>query len=190
MVIDITPWGEGRRGTAPGGACYLLASRRPDPAYRLFLTMIRSGHSGLVISRTHPDRLRRTWALEGVRVSWLSHTPGEDNQNPMALGGLTKLVTKFMEEQPEGVVLLDGLEYLVTNNGFQQVLLFLEGINEFVMARNNILLVPVSPAALEVREMALLERSLQPLQEAEGPERETLAGRVTVEDVINLLEKY
>jgi two-component system cell cycle response regulator len=108
----------------------------------------------------------------------------------MALGGLTKLVTKFMEEQPEGVVLLDGLEYLVTNNGFQQVLLFLEGINEFVMARNNILLVPVSPAALEVREMALLERSLQPLQEAEAPERETLAGRVTVEDVINLLEKY
>src|SRR6267143_1339196 len=58
---------------------------------------------------------------------------------------------KILEDNNgEGVVLLDGLEYLIINNGFLQTLMFVEHVNEFVMQRRAILLLPVSPDTREV----------------------------------------
>ncbi len=93
---------------------------------------------------------------------WLSHTPGEDYHNPTAIGTLAKTVSRFIEESGgEAVILLDGLEYLIVNNGFLQTLMFVEHVNEFVMQRKAVVIVPVSPDALEEKELALLERNLE-----------------------------
>ncbi len=155
------------------GVCYLVKEKKPELSYRLFDT------------RQYPERVRRERGLPEVRIIWLSHTPGEDFHNPTAIGTLAKVIQKFIEDNNgEGVVLLDGLEYLIINNGFLQTLMFVEHVNEFVMQRRAILLLPVSPDTLEEKELALLERNLKVL---ESP---ALRTDLEAREVSRLLDSY
>lgn len=148
------------------GACYLVEERKPDLAYRLFDALRkRKPVPGLVVTRQYPDRVKRERDLKDARIVWLSHTPGTDYQNPTALGALAKSIAKFVEDAGgEGVVLLDGLEYLVVNNGFLQTLMFIEHVNEFVMQKRGYVLLPVNPDALDEKELALLSRNLETVE--------------------------
>ena len=147
------------------GACYLVKEKKPDLSYRLFDLFLHQRVPALCITRQYPERVRRERGLSDVRVIWLSHTPGEDFQNPAAIGTLAKGIEKFVEDNGgDGVVLLEGLEYLIINNGFLQTLMFVEHVNEFIMQRRAILLLPVSPDTLEEKELALLERNIEVLE--------------------------
>ena len=147
------------------GACYLIKEKKPDLSYRLFSMLTRDGTPGIVITRQYPERVRRERGVTDRRIVWLSHTPGEDYHNPTAIGSLAKLISGFVEEgQGVAIVLLDGIEYLSINNGFLQTLMFVEHVNEFVMQRKAIVILPVSPDALEEKELALLERNIEVLE--------------------------
>src|SRR6059036_3585389 len=144
------------------GVCYLVKEKKPELSFRLFEMLLAQKIPGLCITRQYPDRVRRERGLTEVRIIWLSHTPGEDYHNPTAIGTLAKVIQKFIEDNNgEGVVLLDGLEYLIINNGFLQTLMFVEHVNEFVMQGRSMLILPVSPDALEEKELALLERNVE-----------------------------
>lgn len=156
--------GNGTAGASPltPGACYLVKEKKPDLTYRLFRMLTHGGTPGLVITRQYPDRVRRERSMPEGRIIWLSHTPGEDYHNPTAVGSLAKLITGFVEENGgAAVVLLDGIEYLSINNGFLQTLMFIEHVNEYIMQRKAIVLLPVSPDTLEEKELALLERNVE-----------------------------
>ena len=147
------------------GACYLIEEKKPEVGYRLIKDLLAEGLPGLVITRQYPERVRRERALAEVKVLWLSHTPGEDYHNPTAIGTLAKTISRFIEDHGgEAVVLLDGLEFLIVNNGFLQTLMFVEHVNEFVMQRKGVVLIPVAPEALEEKELALLERNLEVIE--------------------------
>ena len=147
------------------GACYLVKEKKPELSFRLFEMLLGQKTPGLCITRQYPDRVRRERGLTETRIMWLSHTPGEDFHNPTAIGTLAKVIQKFIEDNNgEGVVLLDGLEYLIINNGFLQTLMFVEHVNEFVMQRRAVILLPVSPDTLEEKELALVERNMKVLE--------------------------
>ena len=167
------------------GVCYLIKEKKPEVSYRLFEILLDQRMPGLVITRQYPERVRRERGLVDVRVLWLSHTPGEDFHNPTAIGTLAKLIEKFIEDSGgEGAILLDGLEFLIINNGFLQTLMFVEHVNEFVMQGRGIVLIPVSPETLEEKELALLERNLKVL---ESP---TLKTDLETREVSRLLDTY
>src|SRR3989441_4389771 len=147
------------------GVRYLVKEKNPDPSSRLFKMLLPQKPPSLCIPRQYPDRVRRERGLTDVRIIWLSHTPGEDYHNPTAIGTLAKVIQKFIEDNNgEGADLLDALEYLIINNGFLQTLMFVEHVNEFVMQRHAIILLPVSPDTLEEKELALLERNMKVLE--------------------------
>src|SRR2546429_7352505 len=144
---------------------YPEKKNKPELRSRLFETLVAQKIPGLCITRQYPERARRERGLAEVRIIWLSHTPGEDFHNPTAIGTLAKVIQKLSEDNNgEGVVLLDGLEYLIINNGFLQTLMFVEHVNEFVMQRRAIIILPVSPDTLEEKELALLERNMKVLE--------------------------
>ncbi len=162
----------------------MVKERRPRLSYQLFDMFLRDGRKGLIISRRHPSKLRSERELEGVRLVWLSHTPGEDFHNPSALGSLNKLICRFIQDNERAVVLLDGLEYLTLYNDFVQTLLFVEHVNEFVMQNPGVVLVPLNPSALDSKQLALLERNLEVV------DGETVAKRMEREKVLKLIDTY
>jgi len=167
------------------GSCYLVKEKKPELSFRLFELLLGQRTPGLCITRQYPERVRRERGLSDVRVIWLSHTPGEDFHNPTAIGTLAKVIQKFIEDNNgEGAVLLDGLEYLIINNGFLQTLMFVEHVNEFVMQHRAVIILPVSPETLEEKELALLERNVKVL---ESPGLKT---DLEAREVSRLLDNY
>ncbi len=146
------------------GMCYVIRERKPFLSYKLFENSTADGKPGLCVTRQYPEKLRDSFDLGDTRIMWLSHTPGKDHHNPTSIGTLATVISSFIERYEKCVVIIDGLEYLVINNGFQQVLRFVEHINEQVMQSMSTVLVPISPNAFSEKELALLERTVEVIE--------------------------
>lgn len=165
------------------GVCYIVKERKPFLAYKIFETSLAEGLPGLCVTRQFPEKIRETFDLRETRVLWLSHTPGKDHHNPTSVGTLATIISSFVERYDKCAVIIDGLEYLVINNGFQQVLRFVEHINEQVMQSHSFVLIPISPNAFSEKELALLERNL-------GVIEQPTMSIALEKDLMNLIDQY
>lgn len=165
------------------GTVYLLKERKPLVTYKIFEHALAIGLPGLCVTRQYPDRIKESFELPGTRFVWLSHSPGKDNHNPTSIGTLATLISSFIEKSNRSICLIDGLEYLVINNGFQQVLKFTELINEQVMQSSSMVLIPVSKSAFSEKEMALIERNIETIEQPSF-------GIATDKDLTDLIDKY
>lgn len=114
--------------------------------------------TGLVVTREHPDRVREEYGLQVTPILWLTESSGERRIAPTSIAVLTDTVTRFMESNPNSIVLVDGVEYLVTHNDFKRVLGFLDSLNEAAWITKSRLLISLDAKALDARELAVLER--------------------------------
>jgi len=112
-----------------------------------------------VITRRHPDRVRREIGVGEARIVWLSKNTAPDAINPAPLDALNSVIVEFIEAHAgAGVIVLEGTEYLVINNGFDQTRRFIQHTREFVAERKAILLVPLDPDAFSPEERGVIER--------------------------------
>lgn len=166
------------------GTTYLIRERKGKAAFQLFAEEAQDRPS-LCITRKHPEIARSHNGLpKGVQLKWLTPSVGKDRLDPKALNTLTKTVYEFSLEHPQGVILLDGLEYLLLHNDFSKTLLFLEHLNDFVMQSQGHLLIPINPDALDDHNLALMERNTEVL------EGEELVSKAKVERFVQLIDHY
>jgi two-component system cell cycle response regulator len=118
---------------------------------------------GLAISRQHPDLIKQKYGLEETPIYWLATRTGQDVISPTNLGILTHTMIRFIEENASGVILLDGLEYLVSNNDFNKVLRVIDQVNDQISQSTALMIIPVDPRAFDPKELALLERNVEKL---------------------------
>ena len=144
------------------GACYLVEEPKPQLSFRVYRELVRQGTPGMCITRVYPDVAREKFGLEDGRVVWLADAPAEDVLRPTAIVNLSKAIEVFLAEHPDGgVVLLDGLEFLILRNGYDAVLQFVEHLTDLVVRGRGIVLIPLSPATLDRKEVARVERDLE-----------------------------
>jgi len=122
-------------------------------------TKYGSRAQGLVITRQYPPDVRKTHFIQTTPILWLSTVAGKDNLDPAKLALLTDFMTNFMEKSQNGVVLLDGVEYLVTSNDFARVVKAVDKCTEVAMTSRSRLVISVDPRAFSDRELALLEKN-------------------------------
>jgi hypothetical protein len=165
------------------GVCYVIEGETSDVAYRLFREIVPELGAGFCIARLHPEKVRKRLGPTQARLGWLAEAPGDDHFSANATASLAKAIVQFVSEhQSSGVVLVDGLEYVILHNGFQPTLLaFVEPVNEFIMGTQAIVLLALRPQTQDPREVALLERNLQVLR---GPE---VRRQLDMEEVGDLL---
>jgi len=129
--------------------------------------MIKSAptNKGLCILRTHPDAVRKRFKAD-FQMVWLTKTescPVDDSLSrcefvsPTDLPRLNTMIKSFLGENKGGRVLLEGMEYLVTQNEFKNVLKFLQVIRDQVILAKGIMLIPLDTAVLEERDLKALE---------------------------------
>jgi hypothetical protein len=144
-----------------GGNCYLIEEDRHSRSFELFSELISNGAQGVCYTREYPNIIKKKYKLENVPVFWLCYSIGERRINPKSLNQLARDVTKFLHQNDEGVVLLDGIEYLIINNDFNEVLRTLHRMCEAVMQNSSRLIIPLNPETLNKKEVALLERNME-----------------------------
>lgn len=143
------------------GRSYL--SRENDSSFAAFSELVRNGREGLCIARIFPDDVRKTYGLQTTPIRWLSEEKREDAISATDLLGISITLKDFMERAKRPVVMLQGIEYLARVNGFDPVIRLLDGLYETAGRKNAIILIPVSPNALEPREDAILVAETTPI---------------------------
>jgi PAS domain S-box-containing protein len=151
--------GQGRCRVKPGNG-YIV----PDDvglAYELFLEAIMSGTEGLCITRTAPARIRDRYSLQRTPVIWLTDEAVEGEKTVHTLQDLSILISNYVRRATKPVILIDGIEYLISHKNFESVYHLLQAKRTQMEAYQGILIVPFFRDAVETKEAKLLERELR-----------------------------
>jgi len=125
----------------------------------MLLKSIQKGKPGYCVTRIYPDKVREAYGLEEVPILWLSNVGKEDSVRPKDLEKLSLSLEQFITKE-SGVVLLDGIEYLITNNNFITVLRLIQSLRDQIAINRSILLISVNPSTLDEHQLNLLEREV------------------------------
>jgi Protein of unknown function (DUF835) len=135
----------------------------PRAAFESFSELVRSGREGLMITRTYPANVRKEYGIQTTPIRWLAEERGAEGIPPEDLLGLSLTIKDFMEKAKKPVVMLHGVEYLTTINGFTPILRLIQGLIDENASKNGILIVPVTLQSLDEREQALLATETTPM---------------------------
>ncbi len=150
------------------GWSYVIKEERPDKSFGLFLTLLSSGARGLCISRTHPDVLKQKYKFEAETL-WLTKTEtaqasgnvkGTEYVSPNNLAHLASSIRDYLGKGENGAVIIEGLEYLITQNDFKSVLKFVQLVNEQVVLDKGFLLIPADQGTMDPKDFSLIEREM------------------------------
>lgn len=140
------------------GTSLLFEQSRGDGMYAALLSQVSDGIEGLIITRTYPEDLRERYGLKRTPVIWLSSQPGHDRVDPTNLSILEHTVVEFLKMGHDTVVAIDGLEYLISNNGSNRVLRMLYGLRDEVLMNRSRMIVTLDPGIMDTKELAFFER--------------------------------
>ncbi len=84
------------------------------------------------------------------------------------------IVQKFLDVNPDSVILIEGIEYLLSFNTFFEIMRFIYRVNDLVAHDDKcVLLISLNPEALDRKEMFTFVRELHILEE--GSDQKDLA---------------
>ncbi len=138
---------------------YLIPEERSAKTYKLFKEAIDGGMPGYCVTRTFPEKIRERYKLGDTPILWLSNVAKEDAVRPKDLEKLSLSLEEFLSSQG-GIVLLDGIEYLITNNNFITVLRLIQSLRDQVAINRSIMLLSVNPSTMDDYQINLLRREV------------------------------
>jgi archaellum biogenesis ATPase FlaH len=86
--------------------------------------------------------------------------PGETNLRPNQLDVIRKQSEAFLNNSKGGVLVMDGLDYLVTHNDFEGVFNLVQSLKDLASVSESIIILSVGQSTLEETEMKSLEREV------------------------------
>ena len=141
--------------------CYIVKDSDSSAALSVFARIVLTqGMHGLLITRTLPQRIREKYGLLKTPIVWLTtnRVQGETCVSPTAIAELSGLLVGFMDQTKDGIILIEGLEYLVSQNNFRSILNLLQLMNDKIMISDSRLVITLDPATLDEKEVHLVQK--------------------------------
>ena len=142
------------------GEVYIIEEPKPSFFFDIYAETSVQGFKTLLITREYPERVKSIYNGSGSNVIWLTHVVGRECIEPTQTNLILKKIVSFTKDNSPCIVMLDGVEYLINQNGFDLVMGFLNHIRDLLIIRDSVLLVSLDTHTLEKRELALLERNM------------------------------
>jgi hypothetical protein len=140
------------------GRIYLLKDERLEKTLSITRSVADTGKDVLCISRYHPTIMYARLPLRSMQFVWLGERAGEDRISPDNLTKLKHRIAVFAKEHKNGVVVIDGLEYLALFNDFHRLNVFYEELNDIIMETRSVLFIPIDERLIEPSDIARLKR--------------------------------
>ena len=140
------------------GRTYLVYEKRLEGTGRMTRQLGETGSPVLAVTRLHPGLVAERTGMDADDSIWLSERAGPRNIPPDQLNRLFQRISAFLSENPEGIVMLEGIEYLLLYNEVKKVLATVERINDAVMSSRAVLVISVDPLTFDPRTLAYLRR--------------------------------
>jgi hypothetical protein len=150
-----------------GGEIYLLDENQilvsgviPWRSLNFFSKNITTKRPGLCITRTNPIRLMQTCNMDNIDCAWLSESGvnSSEYKRVYSLEEVLKIISDFINKNKQSAVMVDGLEYLITNNGFHPTLSFIEYLRDLISEKDTYILLPADFNSLKKHHLRQLGR--------------------------------
>ncbi len=146
---------------------YLVIENKPNYSFEVFSNFALNGYQGLCISRFPLEDVHETHRLKSTPILWLSEEKNENAITPTDLNGLWLSVKAFVYAAERPVVLLHGIEYLISVNGFRPILRLLVRLNDLNFQKKYFLFIALAEGGLSERQLAMLIAHYPSLQRLE-----------------------
>jgi Cdc6-like AAA superfamily ATPase len=102
--------------------------------------------------------VREKYKLQRTPIIWLTDEVVEGEKSIHSLQDLSILVSNYVQKATKPVILIDGIEYLISHKGFESVYHLMQAKRTQMEANQGILIIPFFCDAVEAKEAKLLER--------------------------------
>lgn len=142
------------------GEVYLIKEQERELSTEVFKDLLGCGFSGTVFSRTKKEELQK--AFGKVKSFWLTERPKTKD----AIRPKFSVIESCIESIGKGnhAVLLDRMDYLITKNGFEKTLRFVQRLFEQAYHQKLIVILALDSSTLRPREIRLLEKETKRLE--------------------------
>jgi len=151
------------RGKLLQGNSYLITDKSNMSAFNLLVDLSVSGSDGLFITRGNPDIIQSMFRSVDTKVIMLSRDKFEGFENISNLNELTVKIKEFVAKKSKPMVLIDRVDYLLTNFSFEAFVKSLYEINNIISMHNATLLMRLNSDILNASQLAFMEEELKPL---------------------------
>ena len=153
------------------GQSYLINEEKPEKSNEIFVNLVTHGVHGLYITRRHPKEIRDKYGLKRTPIIWLTHEKisahekiSENHIDPTDIVELSHTIKEFIKKTTNGVVLIDGIEYLITQNEYKEILKFIQSLDDSIAISGSRLIIPIDPSTLTKQQFHLLKREVKILE--------------------------
>ena len=149
---------------------YIQDSGDLNTSYEIFATMVKQGRPGLCITRENPAKIRSKYNITKTPIVWLTKAKGSEypSVDPAELFKLHPTIENFIKKVNDGIILIDGLEYLTLENDLRSVIKFMEQTNDSIMASDSRLILQIDPLIFDTKDLHLLKRWMRSLTEEDN----------------------
>jgi hypothetical protein len=150
------------------GHCDLILGKKADASYRMFIDEMERGGRGLLITNLHPNQVKEKYGDIKAPIMWLSGQPGQDRLDPIALTIIQHTMVDFLQKGENSILLLDGLDYLISENQLDKVLKIIYAVHDAVVVSGAKFIVPIDPRTIEAKDLAFIEKEFVVIDETAG----------------------
>ncbi len=149
------------------GTSYLIKDQTSAEAYEIFMDKIEEHYLPFLVTRQNPKIIEQRYGIQRKNVLWLSEEKDKTLISSSNLNQIQKEITDFIAKNETTIVLLDRSDYILNKYGFENFLKFITNLNDKVMTKNAILLMPIDPEIFDNKQLSLLEKEMHsPTQQA------------------------
>ncbi len=146
------------------GASYLAFEPEPKQSFEIFSNLALNGRNGLCITRSFPESIRETYGLKATPILWLTEEKSDNVIAPSDLNGLLVTIQVFLERAERPVVILQGIGFLASTNGFRPVMRLIARLSDANLRRDGIMIFSAVPGTLTDGQITMLSEECPSLQ--------------------------
>ena len=143
--------------TLDAGKIYLIKEDDENHAHELFLGTLNNDYAGLGIVREDPRSLRKRYNLKKTSFIWLTKNKTEGIPCETEAETIFNLVGEFIEKSSKSVILLDRLDYIISENSFDSIIKNIYTLRDMIQNKECVVILSVNPDLLEEKYLKTLE---------------------------------
>ncbi|MEA3557732.1 MAG: DUF835 domain-containing protein [Candidatus Thermoplasmatota archaeon] len=147
-------------GSLDKGHIYLIKEPKPYRGFEVFKEQVEMGTPCLAFTRKNPAEIRKGLKTGKPKIVWLSvnRSSREFCIDAKDMTKITKEIYLFLRSVKNGMIFLEGLEYLISQTDYQTVLRLLQYLNDKIMVSDDCILISLDPRTFTFQEISLIER--------------------------------
>jgi hypothetical protein len=136
------------------GGCFIFESH--EKCFKAYAELTKFGLPGSCIVREDPQKIINDYGIKPEQIKILSTKAIGNFEVLPSLQSVSLAISNTLKDNPICIIILDGLEYLISRSGFQPVYSFIQEKRFDFIQSEALLLMPINLEALDEKEKALL----------------------------------